>query len=78
EAAHDLEESKHVGYDNLGEIAEELSERMEIPKGYAIRYLKMLDHDFTPEHERGLMKYYEYAERIGVIEEVPDLRRLKI
>ncbi|MDY7082268.1 MAG: menaquinone biosynthesis protein, partial [Halobacteria archaeon] len=78
EAARALEESKRLGYENLDVIADKLADRMDIHQGYALRYLKMLDHDFTPEHERGLMKYYESAKRIGAIDSVPELRTVEI
>lgn len=73
-AGRALEESKQLGYSHIDDIAAELAERMGIHKGYALRYLKMLDHDFSSEHRDGLMKYYEYAEHIGAIDSVPDLR----
>jgi chorismate dehydratase len=68
-----LQESKGVGYRNLEIIASDLAERMNLDVEYASRYLRMLDHDFTPEHRRGLTKYYEAAERIGEIDNVPDI-----
>ena len=73
EVADALQESKKVGYDNLDVIASDLAERMDLDVGYAERYLRMLDHDFTPAHRRGLTKYYEKAERIGEIERVPEI-----
>lgn len=73
-AGRALEESKRLGYRHADAIASELADRMEIHQGYALRYLKMLDHDFTPEHRRGLMKYYRLAERISAIDGVPELR----
>lgn len=75
-AGRALEESKELGYRHVDDIARELAERMDIHQGYALRYLKMLDHDFTPDHGRGLMKYYREAERIGAITGVPELRML--
>lgn len=69
-----LEESKDLGYRHVDDIASELADRMDIHQGYALRYLKMLDHDFTDEHRRGLMKYYRLAERIEAISQVPELR----
>lgn len=68
-----LQESKKVGYSNLDVIASELAERMDLDAEYAERYLRMLDHDLTPAHRRGLTKYYEKAERIGEIEGVPEI-----
>lgn len=73
-AGRALEESKELGYTHADDIAAELAERMDIHQGYALRYLRMLDHDFTEEHRRGLMKYYREAERIGAIDGVPELR----
>jgi len=68
-----LEKSKKVGYDNLDAIAHRLGDRMGLDEGYAEEYLRMLDHDLTPEHVRGLTKYYEAAERIGELEAVPGI-----
>jgi len=68
-----LRESKRVGYDSLGVIASEMSNRMGIGVKDAEEYLRMLDHDLTPAHRRGLTKYYEAAERIGEIERVPEI-----
>jgi chorismate dehydratase len=71
--AEALQESKRVGYDSLDVIASALADRMDLDVGYAERYLRMLDHDLTPAHRRGLTKYYEKAERIGEIESVPEI-----
>ena len=71
--AEALQESKRAGYDSLDVIASELAESMGLNVEYAERYLRMLDHDFTPAHRRGLKKYYEKAERIGELEEVPEI-----
>jgi chorismate dehydratase len=71
--AEALQESKRAGYDSLDAIASELAESMGLNVEYAERYLRMLDHDFTPAHRRGLKKYYEKAERIGELEEVPEI-----
>ena len=71
--AEALQESKRAGYDSLDAIASELAEGMGLNVEYAERYLRMLDHDFTPAHRRGLKKYYEKAERIGELEEVPEI-----
>lgn len=68
-----LRESKHVGYDSLDDITADLADRMDLDTEYARRYLRMLDHDLTPSHRRGLKKYYEAAERIGEIDAVPEI-----
>lgn len=68
-----LERSKRSGYDDLGSIASDLSDRMELSRDYAERYLLMLDHDFTEEHRRGLTKYYELAREICAIDSVPEV-----
>ena len=73
DVAEALQESKRIGYDNLDVIASDLAKRMDLDVGYAERYLRMLDHDFTPAHRRGLKKYYEKAERIDEIEKVPEI-----
>ncbi|MDY6765274.1 MAG: hypothetical protein SV377_06285 [Halobacteria archaeon] len=78
ETAHALEESKRIGYENLGEIARNLSERMEIPIGYALRHLKNLNHNFTEDNRGSLTKYYEYAREIGMISEVPEIETIEI
>lgn len=75
-AGRALEESKELGYEHADDIAAELADRMGIHQGYALRYLRMLDHDFTDEHREGLMKYYRLAERIDAITGVPELRML--
>lgn len=71
--AEALHESKRVGYDSLDVIASEMADRMGLDTNEAKEYLRMLDHDFTPAHRRGLTKYYEAAERTGEIENVPEI-----
>lgn len=68
-----LGRSKEVGYNNLDVIARRLADRMGLDTEYAEEYLRMLDHDLTPSHIRGLTKYYEAAERIGELEAVPEI-----
>ncbi len=68
-----LERSKEVGYRSLDSIAGDLSDRMDVSLDYAERYLRMLDHDFTESHRRGLTKYYELARETGAIDTVPEI-----
>ncbi len=68
-----LEESKRVGYREKDSIARDIAEDVEVPLEYANRYLDLIDHGFTGEHQSGLRKYYEFAREIDAVEEVPEL-----
>jgi chorismate dehydratase len=78
DAARTLERSKAVGEDNLDAIADDLADRLALPVDDARAYLDGLDHGFTPEQRRGLMKYYEHAARIDAIDAVPELDTLDV
>jgi chorismate dehydratase len=54
-----LRESKRRGLGNLGRIASEAAERLDLPEAVCLRYLRLLDYDLGERDLEGLRRFLE-------------------
>lgn len=69
-----LRSSKEYGLSHLREAANSEAKRYGIPADVLYSYWKSFSYDFGHDEQNGLMAYYEYAAKLGVIEPVKELR----
>jgi chorismate dehydratase len=71
-----LMESKAYGLSRLGELAESEAGRFNLPADVLFEYWKLFSYDFGEDEKSGLLAFYDYAAKLGVIRAVDRLRFL--
>lgn len=69
----DLLLSKNEAYRNLNKIARDIKCYNSIDSERLIKYWKTISYDLGRKHIEGLLKFYRYAGKMGVIERAPEL-----
>lgn len=69
-----LKMSKKFGLSHLRELSQQHESKFKIPAEVLYDYWNSFSYDFGPHEQKGLRAFYEQAEKIGVIEAVPELR----
>lgn len=69
----DLLLSKNQAYTNLKKIARDIKCYNKIDSERLIKYWKTISYDLDKKHIGGLLEFYKYAEKTGVIKRVPEL-----
>jgi len=74
----DLVSAKDIAYRSYDKIAENADERVWLSKDGLIDYWKRISYDLNSLHLEGLRRFYEYAERLSLIEKAPRLEDIMI
>jgi chorismate dehydratase len=69
-----LKSSKSYGLSSLPELADRYADGFGIPAAVLVDYWSSFSYDLGEEEKKGLLAYYGYAARIGVIKAAPKLR----
>jgi chorismate dehydratase len=69
----DLLLSKEEAYINLKKIARDIKSYNNIDSERLIKYWKTISYDLGRKHIEGLLEFYRYAGKMGVIKRVPEL-----
>lgn len=73
----DLLLSKNEAYINLKKIARDIKCYNNIDSERLIKYWKTISYDLGRKHIDGLLEFYKYAEKTGVIKRAPELNFLE-
>lgn len=65
--------SKKKGKEKLGEIIGASAAKCGGTYDFWLKYFNGLSNDFGQDQRKGLLQYYKYANKIGVLEEVPEI-----
>lgn len=65
--------SKEKGKENLGEIIEASAVKCGGTYDFWLKYFNGLSNDFGTVQRKGLLQYYKYANKIGVLSKVPEI-----
>ena len=66
------------GLSNLPTAAHMLSSTVAFSTEQIIKYIKLLNYGFTPDHEQALRTYYKLAHGLGLIDQVPEIEFAKV
>ncbi|GAB6180455.1 menaquinone biosynthesis protein [Desulfotomaculum defluvii] len=64
-----LLEAKQYGVDNLMSVLKKGRRRSGLPMDVLEEFFKVIDNEFTEDHKRALLTFYDYCYKSGLIEE---------
>jgi chorismate dehydratase len=73
-AEAELSACMDYGGEHLAEVVEAASASYHYDRDSLTRYFALLHYGFTPEYQKGLLRFYELAHQAGQLAEVPELR----
>jgi chorismate dehydratase len=71
---HAFKNSMRLSLENIDEIARDISRWEQFSVKFLKEYFKTLRFDFGQEYQRGLLRYYSMAKKVGAIDKVPQLK----
>lgn len=73
EISQKLLSSKKLGLNNLELLAKKAEQELEIPFDIGLKYFQCLRYDFDEDYQRGVMKYFNDAYELGLLNNSPVL-----